>query len=163
MHTWVPSHVHLPCLCFQAIVNQVEHDLQLIGARVQRLGGPQGSARLAAALAAVRATASVERTAGTQDTESPESPTTTPAGMSRCAAGILHASCTAWSCGQVRQHEYYCASTSLQVSKPVTHQEGTAEPGRVQCSKSCACRWHHALQVSPLSKDALLCLTCFSC
>ena len=77
----------LTCLFLQAIANQVEHDLRLIGDRVQKLGGTQGSARLAAALAAVRAAAGPERAAAVQEAE-PQSPTKTAAGLSRCATPV---------------------------------------------------------------------------
>lgn len=54
-----PSLLHLSGV--QAIVAGVDHDLQLITERVQRLTGTQGIARLGAALTAARAAAAAEQ------------------------------------------------------------------------------------------------------
>ena len=135
---------HAPLCLLQAIANQVDHDLRLMGDRVHKLGGAQGSARLAAALAAVRAAAAPERTLS-QDAE-PQSPTAAAAGLSRyaapphrmqasCRVGLLQVCTPTCQDGCV---EARCPASALglnptlpQVSKPVSRQEGAAQPGRV--------------------------------
>jgi hypothetical protein len=77
-----------PPACSQAISSAVDHDLQLIADRVRRLTGPQGAARLEAALAAARAAvatayAAQEREAAAAAAAEPEPQS--PAAMSRWA------------------------------------------------------------------------------
>lgn len=56
----IPKSFPIPASLFQAIASGVDHDLELLGERVRRLTGPQGTARLEAALAAARAAAAAE-------------------------------------------------------------------------------------------------------
>lgn len=49
----------------QAVVEQVRRDHALLRARIERLGGPSGAARLEAALAAARAASAAASTAAT--------------------------------------------------------------------------------------------------